>query len=132
MYKTNKYTVRQSADTETFTCAVCGRTVTSAGAGSLHRNHCPYCLSSVHLDDQPGDRAAECGGIMEIVGVWVRKSGEWAIIHRCKRCGIFHSNRVAADDDPLILMPVAVKPLASPPFPLSSLEKRGEKEETDT
>ena len=66
----NKYTVRQSADTETFTCAVCGRTVTSAGAGSLHRNHCPYCLSSVHLDDQPGDRAAECGGIMEIVGVW--------------------------------------------------------------
>ena len=103
MYKTNKYTVRQSADTETFTCAVCGRTVTSAGAGSLHRNHCPYCLSSVHLDDQPGDRAAECGGIMEIVGVWVRKSGEGAII-----------------------------PLASPPFPLSSLEKRGEKEETDT
>ena len=70
--------------------------------------------------------------IMEIVGVWVRKSGEWAIIHRCKRCGIFHSNRVAADDDPLILMSVAVKPLASPPFPLSSLEKRGEKEETDT
>lgn len=38
----------------------------------------PNCLSSLHLDIEPGDREADCGGIMEPVGVWVRKNGEWA------------------------------------------------------
>ena len=69
-------------------------------AGSDHRNHCPNCLSSLHVDEEPGDRASDCGGIMEPVAVWVRKGGEWAIIHRCKRCGKLSSNRVAADDKP--------------------------------
>ena len=49
-------------------------------AGTQHRNHCPNCLTSLHLDNEPGDRAADCGGQMEPVAVWVRKGGEWAII----------------------------------------------------
>ena len=48
---------------ETFVCKVCGRTVVPQGAGSDHRNHCPNCLSSLHVDIEPGDRAADCGGI---------------------------------------------------------------------
>ena len=60
---------------------------------------------------------------MEPVGVWSRKGGEWAVIHRCRRCGVFHSNRVAADDDPIQLMSLAVRPLAQPPFPLERLEE---------
>ena len=36
---------------------------------------------------------------MEPIAVWVRKGGEWAIIHRCKRCGALSSNRMAADDN---------------------------------
>ena len=64
------------ACTDSFTCRVCGRPVVSAGAGSGHRNHCPNCLSSLHVDDEPGDRAADCGGIMEPVAVWVRKNRE--------------------------------------------------------
>ena len=72
---------------DTFTCKVCGRVCTPQNAGSDHRNHCPNCLSSFHVDEEPGDRASDCGGIMEPVAVWVRKGGEWAIIHRCKRCG---------------------------------------------
>ena len=71
-----------------------------------------------------------CGGIMEPVAVWVRKGGEWAIIHRCKRCGKLSSNRVAADDNPMKLMSIAMKlmsiamkPLCSPPFPLDYLEE---------
>lgn len=106
-----------------FTCKVCGRPVVSQGAGSGHRNHCPNCLSSLHLDNEPGDRAANCGGIMEAVGVWVRKGGEWAIIHRCKRCGHFSSNRSAADDNPMKLMSIALKPLTAPPFPIERLEE---------
>ena len=57
---------------EGFTCKVCGRPVTPAGAGSDHRNHCPNCLSSLHVDVEPGDRASDCGGIMDPVAVWVR------------------------------------------------------------
>ena len=37
-------------------------------AGTQHRNHCPNCLSSLHLDIEPGDREADCGGIMDPVG----------------------------------------------------------------
>ncbi len=50
---------------EAFVCKVCGRTVPPEGAGSEYRNHCPYCLSSLHLDTVPGDRAAGCGGTPE-------------------------------------------------------------------
>ena len=63
---------------------------------------------------------------MEPVSVWVRKGGEWAVIHRCRRCGILHSNRVAADDSPLKLMSLAVRPLAEPPFPLEYWERLAE------
>ena len=108
---------------DTFTCKVCGRVCTPQNAGSDHRSHCPNCLSSLHVDEEPGDRASDCGGIMEPVAVWVRKGGEWAIIHRCKRCGKLSSNRVAADDNPMKLMSIAMKPLCAPPFPLDYIEE---------
>lgn len=108
---------------EVFTCKVCGRLVTPEGAGSGHRNHCPNCLTSLHLDIEPGDRESDCGGLMEAVSVWVRKSGEWAVIHRCRRCGALSSNRTAADDNPIKLMSIALKPLAEPPFPIERIEE---------
>ena len=108
---------------ESFPCKVCGRLVVPNGAGSDHRNHCPYCITSMHLDIEPGDREADCGGAMEPVAVWVRKNGEWAIIHRCKICGALSSNRIAADDNPMKLMSIAMKPVSSPPFPLEKIEE---------
>ncbi len=108
---------------ETFTCKVCGKTVVPTGAGTDHRNHCPYCLSSLHLDNEPGDREANCGGVMEPIAVWVRKDGEWALIHRCRICGALSSNRIAADDNPMKLMSIAMKPISSPPFPLEKIEE---------
>ena len=109
--------------TDPFVCKNCGRTVVPAGAGTDHRNHCPYCLHSQHLDITPGDRVADCGGTMEPIAVWVRKNGEWAIIHRCRICGALSSNRIAADDNPMKLMSLAMKPVASPPFPLERMEE---------
>lgn len=109
--------------TDSFTCRNCGRLVVSAGAGSSHQNHCPNCLASLHLDVEPGDRESECGGLMEPVAVWVRKNGEWAIIHRCRICGAMSSNRVAADDNPMMLMSIAMRPLGRPPFPLERIEE---------
>lgn len=120
-YEKGYYKTHPSDDA--FTCKSCGRLVTSAGAGTLHRNHCPYCLSSQHLDIEPGDREADCGGVMEPIAVWVRKNGEWAIIHRCRICGTLSSNRIAADDNPVKLMSIAMKPVALPPFPIERIEE---------
>lgn len=60
---------------------------------------------------------------MEPIGIWVRKDGEWAIIHRCQTCGRLSSNRSAGDDNPLKLLELAVRPLAQPPFPLELLAR---------
>ena len=116
-------------ESQGFTCKVCGAYVTEKGGGTKNRNHCPVCLSSIHLDTVPGDRAADCGGVMEPIGVWVRKNGEWALIHRCKRCGALSSNRIAGDDSPVKLMSIAVKPLASPPFPAEYWDRLTDKNE---
>jgi ribosome biogenesis GTPase len=101
-----------------FACANCGERVPAEVDGTQHRNHCPKCLWSVHLDHRPGDRAACCGGPMEPVAVWVRKGDEWAIIHRCRECGEFSSNRIAGDDNEMLLLSLAARPLARPPFPI--------------
>jgi len=120
-YKKGYY--KTHACDEIFTCKFCGREVIQAEAGSSHRNHCPNCLCSMHMDVEPGDREADCGGIMEPIAVWVRRSGEWAVVHRCKICGALSSNRIAADDNPIKLMSLAMKPVALPPFPLEKLEE---------
>lgn len=108
---------------ESFTCAVCGKNVVPENAGTDHRNHCPNCLSSIHVDNEPGDRESECGGIMEPIAVWVKNNGEWTLIHRCKACGKLSPNRVAADDNPMKLMSIAMKPIANPPFPIERMEE---------
>ncbi len=108
---------------EVFTCRVCGRTVVPAGAGSDHRNHCPNCLTSLHVDNEPGDRQSECGGIMDAIALWIRKNGGCAVIHRCRRCGALPSNRTAADDNPMKIMSIALKPLCEPPFPVERIEE---------
>ena len=43
---------------DTFSCRVCDRLVFPTPTGGDHRNHCPNCLSSLHVDQEPGDRAA--------------------------------------------------------------------------
>jgi hypothetical protein len=53
--------------------------------------------------------------------VCVRGDGEWALVHRCVHCRTVHLNRIAGDDNPLVLMRLAVRPLAQPPFPLEWL-----------
>ena len=69
----------------------------------------------------PGDRAADCGSSMEPIAITVRKDGEWVLIHRCNGCGVLHSNRTSGDDNALLLVRLAVRPLALPPFPLEML-----------
>lgn len=97
---------------ERYRCPVCGWTPRT-GEGRKDWTHCPNCLYSIHLDNSPGDRESDCHGRMEPIGVWVRKSGEWAVIHRCTVCGKIRSNRTAADDNPMKLMALAMRPFGS-------------------
>ena len=60
---------------------------------------------------------------MEPIAVCVRPGGEWALVHRCSGCATLHVNRIAGDDNPLMLMRLAVRPLAQPPFPLEWLTR---------
>lgn len=55
---------------------------------------------------------------MEPIGVWVKRDGEWAVIHRCTQCGAIHPNRIAGDDNEWALMSLAARPLAQPPWPI--------------
>jgi ribosome biogenesis GTPase / thiamine phosphate phosphatase len=104
-----------------FTCRRCGAQVPGVVPGSAHRNHCPGCLWSRHVDHQPGDRAAGCEGNMEPVAVMVRADGEWALIHRCQACGALRTNRIAGDDNAAMLLSLVARPLARPPFPLERI-----------
>jgi hypothetical protein len=102
-----------------FRCAHCRLDVSERAPGTAHRNHCPNCLWSRHVDDDvPGDRAAECGSLMEAIAITVRGDGEWVLVHRCAGCDEIHLNRSAGDDNPLALLRLAVRPLAQPPFPI--------------
>ena len=58
--ETRRFTKNDSG----FICAHCGKEVQPLGYTS--RNHCPFCLWSLHLDENPGDRASDCGGQMGI------------------------------------------------------------------
>lgn len=106
-----------------FRCRNCRLDVPTDAPGTAHRNHCPHCLWSRHVDETPGDRAALalCGSSMEPIAITVRGDGEWVLVHRCLGCDVLHLNRTAGDDNPLALMRIAVGPLARPPFPLEWL-----------
>ncbi len=106
----------------TFTCVRCKHSVALASFGTKHRNHCPVCLWSRHLDDQPGDRRCACREAMEPVAIEVRRGGEWAIVHRCTGCNALRANRIAGDDHALSLLTLALRPLANPAFPLDRIE----------
>jgi hypothetical protein len=97
-----------------FRCTACRLFVPLEAPGTAHRNHCPNCLSSLHVDRKiPGDRDAGCGGRMEAIGMSVRSDGEWMIIHRCVTCDGLSANRIAGDDNPLALIRLALRPLAT-------------------
>jgi hypothetical protein len=105
--------------TDSFRCGHCRLDVPDDALGTANRNHCPNCLWSRHLDERtPGDRASDCCSLMEPIGITVRGSGEWVVVHRCTGCEEVNLNRSAGDDNSLALLRLAVLPLAQPPFPL--------------
>lgn len=84
---------------EDFVCEHCGVHIKGTG----YTNHCPQCLWSKHVDVFPGDRAEACGGLMEPVGL-VMKKGGYAITHRCVRCGEERTTKCAPEDHIEVLL----------------------------
>ena len=78
-----------------FICQNCGKEVEPLGFSS--RNHCPFCLCSIHIDVNPGDRANDCLGIMDPIKVELSPKKGYVILHRCRKCGEIKRNRAAAD-----------------------------------
>jgi hypothetical protein len=88
---------------DSFRCVGCNREVSLLVPGSEHRNHCPFCLASRHVDEAVGDRKATCLSVMKPRAIAVRTSGELAIVQVCAGCGKVHANRILGDDQPLVL-----------------------------
>jgi hypothetical protein len=82
-------------------------------SGVRNRNHCPYCLWSRCLDlFEAGDRLSACKAPMQPVGLALKHArkkyglaacGELMLVHHCQECGKVSANRIAADDDPLLI-----------------------------
>jgi RNHCP domain len=113
-FATQRIYTRSSGRRDTFgdfVCVHCHNFVSAqaALAGVHNRNHCPYCLSSRHLDlYAAGDRLAACQARMKPIGLTLKRrskryarcdQGELMIVHRCEDCGQIAINRIAADDD---------------------------------
>jgi RNHCP domain len=92
---------------EPFHCLHCDADIVPGGR--IVRDHCPQCLRSLHVDVVPGDRAADCGGIMHPVGL-SRSHGDDTIIYECSSCGKQHQVIVHPDDSSAALRSVTGNP----------------------
>jgi len=75
-------------------CENCGFEI----IGNGYTNHCPHCLWSKHVDINPGDRASNCGGMMEPV-TYEKTSDGVSIVHKCQKCRHLKKNKLSNEDD---------------------------------
>jgi DNA-directed RNA polymerase subunit RPC12/RpoP len=81
---------------ESFVCEVCNTEVSPLKVTA--RNHCPHCLYSKHVDNNPGDRMCNCHGLLKPIGL-VKHKDTYKIIFKCQKCGEIKKNITAKDDN---------------------------------
>ena len=91
---------------EEFVCENCGKKVSKLGYTS--RDHCPHCLYSKHVDNMPGDREAECRGLLKPIQVELDSKKGYVIKYKCEKCGAIRKNKSAIDDDMDLLIQLTV------------------------
>lgn len=89
--ETKRFTKNDSG----FRCVHCGREVPPLIKTS--RNHCPYCLWSLHVDILPGDRANDCGGPLEPISALPDPKKGYILVHKCQKCGEIRRNKAAME-----------------------------------
>ena len=82
---------------ESFICDVCGSNVQKLNYTA--RDHCNSCLCSKHVDIMPGDRKANCGGVLRPIEIEKASKDKLKIVYKCDKCGEIKRNVVADDDD---------------------------------
>lgn len=93
---------------EPFICEVCGEEVKPLGYTA--RNHCPFCLSSKHVDVNPGDRLEECHGVLKPIAIEKFKD-TFKIIYKCEKCGKIRKNVMAKDDNFEKILEIMANPI---------------------
>lgn len=81
---------------EGFVCLNCHKRVLPLGYSA--RDHCNFCLCSLHVDNNPGDRCNDCHGILRPIGI-EKFRDSYKIIYRCDRCHMIKKNVMARDDN---------------------------------
>lgn len=106
-------------DKTTIKCANCQREFSSNHPERTHRDHCPHCLCSVHIDLKPGDRSIWCGEGEKgsknfkhsILRPIARSSESFPsyILYQCEKCGKQKVNVQASDDNPKEIEQLPIK-----------------------
>ncbi len=83
---------------EAFRCENCAEHVPPASSGC--RNHCPFCLTSKHVDVFPGDRANPCQGLLRAISYHLDSKKGLMLDFKCDSCGALTRN-IANRSDPV-------------------------------
>ena len=93
---------------EEFICEVCQTKVEPLGYTA--RDHCPNCLCSKHVDNNPGDRANKCLGILRPIAIDPDPKNEFKIVYSCDNCSETKRNKAAKDDNMELIIQIMSKP----------------------
>ena len=109
-----------------FRCIHCKADVPTNAVGTAHRNHCPLCLWSRHVDESIGDRKSDCLASMKPIGLTVKNTGgELMVVHKCLKCHKISKNRIVADDNTYILFSLFKESLEISPDDCRILKNAG-------
>lgn len=93
---------------ENFICENCNANVNRLGYTA--RDHCPSCLTSKHVDINPGDRLSKCHGLLKPIAI-DKKKDRFQIIYQCKKCHQLKKNIVADDDNIDLILEIMSNPV---------------------
>ncbi|MEG2348185.1 MAG: RNHCP domain-containing protein [Clostridia bacterium] len=80
-----------------FICQNCSQKVEKLNYTS--RDHCNYCLCSLHVDITPGDRLNTCRGMLVPINIEINSKKGEVVVYKCSKCGAIIKNIVAKDDN---------------------------------
>ena len=91
---------------EEFICDNCKKKVSKLVYTA--RDHCPFCLYSKHVDNNPGDRNNPCQGLLKPIGIEKFKN-TFKIIYKCQKCNQIHKNIIGNDDNIDLIIKLSVQ-----------------------
>ena len=89
---------------EDFICQNCKK----YNEGNGYTNHCSFCLYSLHVDIDPGDRLSLCHGLMQPIYVNYTEKDK-KVLHKCFKCGLEKYNKLQSNDCIDTLITIASK-----------------------